>query len=320
MGANAVTEFFLRLFVKNHRDTENPAVRTAIGKLAGFVGIVCNALLFACKLTAGLLCGSVSIMADAVNNLTDVSSSVITLFGFRLSGRPADKDHPYGHARYEYLSALAVSAVILFLGGELVVSSVGKIIDPAPVTYSAVTYAVLAVSIALKLWMCLFARSLGRKIRSSTLLATSVDSRNDVVATTVILLCGIPETLFGWNIDGFAGLGVALFILYSGVMLAKDTVSMLLGRRADEELVRKIGELISADSMFLGMHDLMVHDYGPGQCFASVHVEVSPDESILDCHEHIDAAEHKALKELRVHLVIHCDPTERGNGDSKDFA
>ncbi len=306
-----MTELLLRLFVKNHRDTENPAVRTAIGKLAGLVGIVCNTLLFAGKLAVGLLCGSVSIMADAVNNLSDVSSSVITLFGFRLSGRPADKDHPYGHARYEYLSALAVSAIVLFLGGELVVSSVKKIIAPVSVTYSAVAYIVLAVSILVKLWMYLSVRRLGKTIRSATLFATSVDSRNDVIATSAVLLCGILEGRFGWNIDGWAGLGVALFILYSGVMLAKDTVSMLLGKRADEELVRKIGELIGSDDMFLGMHDLMVHDYGPGQCFASVHVEVSPDESILTCHEHIDAVERKALKELRVHLVIHCDPTER---------
>ena len=307
-----MTEFLLRLFVKHHRDTENPAVRTAIGKFAGFVGIVCNTLLFACKLAVGLLCGSVSILADAVNNLTDVSSSVVTLFGFRLSGRPADKDHPYGHARYEYLSALAVSVIVLLLGGELVVSSVGKIVSPAAVRYSAVTYAVLAVSILVKLWMCLSVRKLGRTIRSAALFATSVDSRNDVIATSVVLLCGVLESVFGWSIDGWAGLGVALFIIYSGVMLAKDTVSMLLGKRADEELVQKIKELISSDCMFLGMHDLMVHDYGPGQCFASVHVEVDPDESLLECHEHIDAAERKALAELRVHLVIHCDPTERG--------
>ena len=201
----------MRLFVKNYRDTEDPAVRTAIGKLAGFVGIVCNALLFACKLTVGLLCGSVSIMADAVNNLTDVSSSVVTLFGFRLSGRPADKDHPYGHARYEYLSALAVSVIVLLLGGELVMSSVGKIVSPAEVRYSAITYTVLAASILVKLWMCLSVRKLGRTIRSAALFAISVDSRNDVIATSVVLACGVLENAFGWNIDGWAGLCVGGF-------------------------------------------------------------------------------------------------------------
>ncbi len=307
-----MTELLLKLFVKNHRDTESPTVRTAIGKLAGLIGIVCNALLFVCKLAVGLLCGSVSIMADAVNNLTDVSSSVVTLLGFRLSGRPADKDHPYGHARYEYLSALAVSVIVLLLGGELAVSSVKKIIEPAFVTYSAVVYTVLAVSILVKLWMYLSVRKMGKAIRSASLFATSIDSRNDVIATFAVLVCGVLEGAFGWRIDGYAGLGVALFIIYSGVMLARDTVSQLLGKRADEELVQKITALIEADGMFLGMHDLMVHDYGPGQCFASAHVEVAPEESLLECHEHIDAIERKALSELRVHLVIHCDPTERG--------
>ena len=306
-----MTALLLRLFVKQHQDTENASVRNAIGKLAGFVGIVCNLLLFACKLAVGLLCGAVSVMADAVNNLTDVSSSVVTLLGFRLSERPADKEHPYGHARYEYISTLAVSAIVLFLGGELALSSIGRIVTPSEVRYSAVAYAVLVGSILVKLWMCLSVRKLGKTIRSATLLATAADSRNDVIATSAVLLCGILEDAFGCNVDGFAGLGVALFILYSGVMLAKETVSTLLGERADEELVQKIAELVCEDSMFLGMHDLMVHDYGPGQCFASVHVEVRPDESILTCHEHIDAIERRALSELRVHLVIHCDPIER---------
>ena len=306
-----MTELLLRLFVKQHKDTENPSVRNAIGKLAGVVGIVCNLLLFVSKLTVGLLCGAVSVTADAVNNLTDVSSSVVTLLGFRLSERPADKEHPYGHARYEYISALAVSAIVLFLGGELALSSIGRIITPSEVRYSAVAYAVLGGSILVKLWMSLSVRKLGKNIHSAPLLATSADSRNDVIATSAVLVCGILEDAFGWSIDGFAGLGVALFILYSGIMLAKDTVSTLLGERADEELVQEIAGLVCEDGMFLGMHDLMVHDYGPGQCFASVHVEVSPDESILTCHEHIDVIERKALSDLRVHLVIHCDPTER---------
>ena len=306
-----MTALLLRLFVKNHHDTQNTSVRTAIGKLAGVIGIVCNLLLFSCKLTVGLLCGALSVTADAINNLTDVSSSVVTLFGFRLSERPADQEHPYGHARYEYISALAVSAIVLFLGGELMLSSIGRIFSPTEVHYSAVAYAVLVGSILVKLWMCLSVRKLGKRIQSAALLATSVDSRNDIIATSAVLLCGVAETAFGWNVDGLAGLVVALFILYSGVMLAKDTISQLLGKRADEELVQKIGILVCGDEMFLGMHDLMVHDYGPGQCFASVHVEVRPSESILTCHEHIDVIERRALDELRVHLVIHCDPIER---------
>lgn len=303
-----MTELLLRLFVKNHREIENPAVRTAVGKLAGSIGIVCNSLLFFGKLAVGLLCGSVSILADAVNNLSDVSSSVVTLLGFRMAQQPADRDHPYGHARYEYLSGLIVSFLILLIGGGLVKTSVEKILHPVSVAFSALTFIVLAVSVGVKLWMCLSLRRLGRKIRSTALLATSTDSRNDVVATSVVLLSCLTEHFFSLNIDGYAGLAVALFILYSGFQLAKEAVSMLLGKRADDELLFKIGELVRSDEKFLGMHDLMVHDYGPGQCFASVHVEVSPTEDILTCHDHIDAIECRALEELHVHLVIHCDP------------
>lgn len=306
-----MTELLLRLFVKNHRDTENPAVRTAVGKLAGIVGIVCNAVLFLGKLTAGLLCGSVSVLADALNNLSDASSSVITLLAFRMAGRPADKDHPYGHARYEYLSGLIVSILILLVGGGLVKSSVEKILSPASTAFSVLTFLTLICSVGIKLWMCLSQRALGKKIRSNALLAASADSRNDVIATSVVLLSCLAEYFLHINIDGWAGLAVALFIFYSGARLAREAVSPLLGERADEELTGKIEMLVRSDEKFLGVHDLLVHDYGPGQCFASVHVEVSPDETITDCHDRIDAIERRAMEELNVHLVIHCDPTER---------
>lgn len=303
-----MTELLLRLFVKDYRNVEKPAVRSSIGKLAGIVGIVCNSLLFLFKLIAGLLAGSVSIIADAVNNLSDASSSLVTLIGFKLAQRPADKDHPYGHARYEYLSGFIVSALILVIGFELVKSSVEKIIYPEVVELSVLSVAVLVSSILLKLWMSLFCRSLGRLIGSATLQATSVDSRNDVISTTAVLIGCLMGHFFGLKIDGYVGLAVALFIIYSGIGIAKETISPLLGKKADEKLVKDISELVLSHNKIIGMHDLLVHDYGPGNCFASVHAELSADEDPLVCHDIIDDIERDVLEQLRVHLVIHYDP------------
>lgn len=306
---------FLRLFVKNYQNTDDPSVHSAVGKLAGATGIVCNCLLFFGKLLTGWLVGSVSIIADAVNNLSDAASSVVTLLGFRLAQRPADKDHPYGHARYEYLSGLVVSALILLIGAELVKSSIGKIIYPEPVDFSAVTLLVLGVSIAVKLWMSGFFASLGKMIRSTTLQATSVDSRNDVIATAGVLIGYLAGRFFRVNIDGFVGLAVALFILYSGFDIARETISPLLGQQADHELTEKLSNLVLSHDKVLGIHDLLVHDYGPGQCFASVHAELSAQEDPLVCHDIIDDIECDALAELNVHLVIHYDPVVTGDGE-----
>lgn len=303
-----MTKLLLRLFVKNSDNTENPAVRASVGKLAGATGIVCNSLLFVGKLIAGLLAGSVAIVADAVNNLSDASSSVVTLLGFRLAQRPADADHPYGHARYEYLSGLVVAVLILVIGVELVKSSVGKMIHPEPIDFSALTVTILIASIAVKLWMAVFYGKLGKKIKSTTLAATSVDSRNDVISTAGVLLGCMAGYFFHMNIDGVVGLLVALFILYSGVNIVKETISPLLGQQADGELVEKIHALVLSHEKVLGVHDLLVHDYGPGQCFASLHVELSAAEDVLACHEIIDHIENEARKELHVDLVIHYDP------------
>lgn len=303
-----MTGLLLRLFVKNYRDTENPKVRGSYGKLAGMVGIVCNLLLFAGKLIAGLLSGSVAITADAVNNLSDASSSLVTILGFKLAERPADEEHPYGHARIEYLSGLAVAALILIIGFELGKSSVEKIIHPEAVAFSWLTLAVLLASILVKLWMSLFCKKLGRKINSSTLTATAADSRNDVISTAAVLIGCLVGHFFGLQIDGYIGVLVALFILWSGIVIAKETISPLLGEQADEELVKRIADLIQSHDKILGIHDLMVHDYGPGQCFASVHAEMDSRENPLDCHDIIDDIERDALQELRVHLVIHYDP------------
>lgn len=305
-----MTGLLLRLFVKNHNDVRNPAVRASIGSLAGTTGIICNGLLFLGKLIVGILSGSVAMMSDAFNNLTDAASSITTLLGFRMARQPADRDHPYGHARYEYLSGLAVAALILLIGAELARNSVVKIFHPQPVAVSAVTYGVLIAAMALKLWMSHFFRSLGKRIDSPSLLATAADSRNDVLATAAVVLGCLCQQFLDVNIDGFVGLTVAVFIFWSGIGIARETVSPLIGRQADRELVENITALILRHDKVLGIHDLLVHDYGPGQCFASVHVEISAAEHPLDSHDIIDDIERDALAELNVHLVIHYDPVQ----------
>ena len=303
-----MTSLLLRLFVKHHDDTENPVVRSAYGKLAGAVGIVCNLLLFAGKLLAGILSGSVAVTADAVNNLSDASSSLVTLLGFKLAERPADEEHPYGHARIEYISGLVVAALILLIGAELAKSSFSKILHPETVEFSLLTLGVLVGSILVKLWMALFCRKLGRRIDSTTLLATSADSRNDVISTAAVLVGCLAGYFFDVKLDGYIGMAVALFIIWSGCSIAKDTINPLLGERASEELVRNISDLILSHEKILAIHDLMVHDYGPGNCFASVHAEMDSAEDPLICHDIIDDIERDALRELQVHLVIHYDP------------
>ena len=305
-----MTKLLLALFVKNYPDGKNPQVRSAIGAMAGITGIVCNALLFLGKLICGLIAGSVSIIADAANNLSDAASSGITLLGFRLARRPADADHPYGHARYEYLSALVVSMVILLLGAELARSAVGKILAPQAPAVSWLTVVILVASIVVKLWLWRFYTNLGKRIGSQVLVASGMDSRNDCLATLGVLLGVLAERLFSFPVDGWIGLGVALFILWSGIGIARETVSALLGQRADPELTEKISQLVLSHEKILGIHDLLVHDYGPGQCFASVHAELSAGEEPLVCHDIIDDIECDALNELNVHLVIHYDPVE----------
>ena len=303
-----MTELLLRLFVKDHANTASGKVRAAIGSLAGFVGIGCNALLFAMKLIAGTLAGSVSITADALNNLSDASGSIVTLLGFKMAGKPADEHHPYGHARAEYLSALGVAMLILFIGLELGKSSVEKIFHPVPVEFSPLIAGILTVSMGVKLWMSLFNLKLGKRIDSAALAATAADSRNDCIATAAVLTAGLLEAWLGLPLDGWMGLGVAGFILWSGWGLARDTVSTLLGQGADPNLREKILDYIAAQPKVLGYHDLMVHDYGPGRQYASLHVEMDHREDPLDCHELIDAMERECLRSHNVHLVIHYDP------------
>lgn len=303
-----MTETLVRLFVKNSRDTTDPAVRTAYGNLASWVGIFCNLLLCAGKFLAGTLSGSISIAADAVNNLSDASSSVVSLIGFKLGARPADDEHPYGHARFEYLAGLAVAVMVLVIGVELLKSSVEKILHPAPVTFSWVAMAVLAVSIAVKLWMSVFNRTVGKRINSGSLIATAADSRNDVLTTSAVLIASLISHFAKVELDGWMGAAVALFILYSGVGLVKDTIDPLLGLAPDPELVQHIHDKIMSYPGVLGTHDLMVHDYGPGRQFASVHVELAAEDDVMASHELIDDIERDFLKNDRLPVVIHFDP------------
>ena len=308
-----MTKLLLRLFVKNKEDYTNASTRAQVGKLSGLTGIVCNLLLFAFKLVAGIVSGAVSITADAMNNLSDASSSVVTLIGFKLAGKPADEDHPYGHARYEYLSGLAVAGLIVVIGFELAKTSAEKIFAPTPIAFSWPIAIVLAVSVLVKIWLAVFNHALGKKIHSAPLLATAADSRNDVVMTLAVLFSGIIEMMTGYPVDGYVGLCVALFILYSGAMLAKQTISPLLGENASPELRKLIIDTIRKEARVLGYHDLMVHDYGPGQRFASLHVEMDQKEDPLLCHEIIDDLERACYQEHNVHLVIHYDPVAVGD-------
>ncbi len=305
-----MTKLLLKRFVKNHNNTQDPVVRAAVGSLAGTTGIFCNAALFLAKFIAGILSGSIAMMSDAFNNLSDAASSVTTLLGFRMARQPADKDHPYGHARYEYLSGLAVAALILVIGAELARDSVMKIFKPEPVAITGLTYGILIPAMGLKLWMSRFFRKLGRLIDSAALTATAADSRNDVVATGAVVLGCLCQQFFQVNIDGFVGLAVAAFIIFSGIGIGKETISPLIGRQADRELEENITDLILRHDKVLGIHDLLIHDYGPGQCFASVHVEISAQEHPMESHDIIDDIERDAMAELNVHLVIHYDPVQ----------
>lgn len=308
-----MTNLLLRLFIKDRQNTTDSKVRAAIGMLSGIVGIVCNVLLAVGKLVLGTLAASVSITADALNNLSDAASSIVTLVGFRLAEMPADANHPYGHARFEYLSGLAVSAMIVVIGVELAKSSVMKIFNPAPVEFSGAVAVVLVGSIAVKLWMSVFNRKLGGMIDSSTLAATAADSRNDCISTGAVLIAAIVEYVTSWTVDGYMGLAVALFILYSGAKLARETISPLLGEAASPELQQLIVDYIGSNPKVLGYHDLMVHDYGPGQRFASIHVEMDKDEDPLVCHEIIDDMERECFCSHGIHLVIHYDPVVTDN-------
>lgn len=308
-----MTELLLKLFVKDHKNTASTRVREAYGKLAGAAGIVTNLLLFTLKIIVGTLTGSISITADAVNNLSDSGSSIVTLIGFKISGKPADARHPYGHARMEYVSGLIVSIIIMFLGLELIQDSIHKIIYPQASRFSWITAAVLIVSILLKLWQCMFYRKLGRRISSDAILASSDDSRNDILATSGVLAAAVISYITGFDLDGYMGTAIALFIIISGIKLIYSTVSPLLGTAPSHEMVDSIYKKILSYDGVSGLHDLTVHNYGVSRYFASVHCEVPADQDIMVSHDIIDNIERDFLKDMGIHLVIHLDPVITDN-------
>lgn len=308
-----MTDLILRIFVRDHKNTEDPAVRDKCGRVAGTVGIVTNFLLFLMKIIVGTVFHSVSVTADAVNNLTDSGSSVVTLIGFKMASKPADEKHPFGHARIEYLSGVIVSFIVIFLGLQLGMSSIEKILTPEENALTPVALVVLVISILAKLWQCLFYRKVGRMIKSESVEATSKDSRNDVIATSVVLLGAVITMLTGVNLDGYMGAAVALFIVFSGVQLTISTADPLLGQAPEGELVQTITEKMLSYPGIIGMHDLAVHNYGVGRCFASAHCEVDAKNDILVSHDLIDNIERDFSRDLGIHMVIHLDPVIVGD-------
>lgn len=282
--------------------------RMKTGTDVSMIGILINFILFAGKLLAGILSGSLAITADAINNLSDTAASIITLFGFKAAEKPADSDHPYGHGRSEYIAGMVIASMILFIGFEIAKTAISRIIKPVDVSFSVLTLVILSVSIIVKGWLAAFYRKSGKCISSTTLEAASMDSRNDVLATTAVLVAAIMERFTSWNLDGYISLAVAIFILYSGVKMVKETIDPLLGKAGSKELRQAIVDVVSAKGEVLGYHDLLIHDYGPNRCFASIHVEIDCKEEAIHCHDIIDEIERECLAKLNVHLVIHYDP------------
>ena len=301
-------DWIFRKLISDYEDVKNPAVRDQYGKVAGVVGILSNTLLCVMKILVGLLSGSIAIVADAVNNLADASSSLITLIGFKLAAMPEDKEHPYGHARIEYLAGLLVSVIIIVVGLELGKSSVEKILAPTPTEFSLTVVIVLLLAIGIKIWQASFNVQAGKKINSMTLIATGADSRNDVIATSAVLLSLLIGHFFDLQIDGYMGVLVALFIVWSGIGLVRETVSPLLGEAPEPALVREIEETAMRHDGVLGIHDLVVHNYGPGKIFASMHVEVDAAVDITTSHDMVDNIEHEISKKLHISCTVHMDP------------
>ncbi len=303
-----MTTLLMKIFLKN-KSAETPSGRESYGRLAGIVGIVCNLLLGILKLVMGTLTNSVAITADATNNITDAGSSVVTLVGFRLSEKPADEDHPYGHARIEYITGLIVSFIILIIGYDILKTSVEKIFNPEESIFNTATAIVLLASIVVKLWLSSFNKKLGKTIKSKALEATAADSRNDCISTAVVLIAAVISHFTDLNLDGYMGALVGIFIIISGIGLVKETVSPLLGQAPSKEMYEKIESEILKYENVLGIHDLMVHSYGPGSYFASAHIEMDAKLNVMVCHEIMDQIERDFANKFNIHLVVHLDPT-----------
>lgn len=308
-----MTDLLTKIFIKNPDNINNPSVRKSYGTMAGAVGILCNIVLFAIKALAGIITGSISIIADALNNLSDAGSSIVTLIGFRMAGKPADNDHPFGHGRIEYIAGLIVSALILLMGFELLKSSVDKILHPTALEFSNISFIILIVSICVKLWMGLFNRKIGKKLNASAMIATSADSFNDCIATFAVLIGFLIFRFANLNIDGYMGVAVALFVMWAGYNTAKDTIEPLLGLAPDPEFVMNIKNCVLSRKEILGIHDMHVHDYGPGRIYVSMHAEIPSNMEVLKAHDIIDSAEDEVASKFNCEVSIHMDPIDVDN-------
>ncbi|MBR2293780.1 MAG: cation transporter [Clostridia bacterium] len=303
-----MTNFLCRLFVKNRQDVKDPAVRRAYGTMASAVGILANLLLAAIKLLAGMLSGSISITADAVNNLSDAGSQVVSLISFKISAKPADRDHPFGHARIEYVASMIVSFLVLLVGFELLKESVNQVFHPTDVAVSALTLVILGVSVAVKLWLSFFNRKLAKRIHSSVMKATAADSLSDAASTGAVLLSCVISLLTGVRTDAYMGIAVAVLILVAGVKILNETKNSILGSAPDPETVEQILSLTREYPEILGIHDMVVHNYGPGNTIASFHAEVDGNENVFFVHDVIDTVEKRVWSDLGIRATIHMDP------------
>lgn len=305
-----MTDFLVKRFIKNYEQVEKVSVRTAYGVLASMVGIFCNVLLFGVKLAVGIWMRSVSVMADAFNNLSDAGSSIISFIGVKMASKPADEDHPFGHGRIEYISALLVAFIVVQVGFSFFKTSVGKIHTPETLHFQMVSVGILLLSIMVKLWLGMFNKSLGKRIGSKVMMAVFTDSMGDVITTSATILSLLFFRITGWNIDGWVGAGVALVVIWAGVSIAKDTLEPLIGEAIDPQEYEKISSYVEKYDGIVGSHDLIIHSYGPNKKMASIHAEVPNDVSVEISHEIIDRIERKAMEELGLFLVIHMDPIE----------
>ena len=314
-----MTEFLVKRFVKDYQQTEAVQVRTAYGTLSSMVGIFCNVLLFGAKLLIGLLINSISVMADAFNNLSDAASSIIGFIGVKMAEKPADDDHPFGHGRIEYIAAFIVAFIVIQVGFSLFKTSLNKILNPESMSFKWISIVILSLSVAVKLWLSLFNRTLGKRINSKVMLATAADAMGDVVTTSATMLSIAVFGIFGVNIDGIVGIAVSVVVMIAGVNIAKDTLAPLIGEAIDPQLYEQITNFVESFEGILGTHDLIVHNYGPSKSMASIHAEVPNDVNVERSHEVIDQIEHEAARRFGLLLVIHMDPVETHDGRIREF-
>lgn len=314
-----MTDFLVRIFVKDYKNMEDSLVRTRYGLMASVVGIFCNFLLFTAKLLTGLLINSISVMADAFNNLSDAASSIIGFIGVKMAGKPADEEHPFGHGRVEYIAAFIVAFIVIQVGFSLFKTSIDKILHPQEMSFHAVSVIILILSVLVKLWMALFNRTLGNRIQSAVMKATAADSMGDVITTSSTILSVVIYGIWGLNIDGIVGVIVSVIVMWAGIRIAKDTLTPLIGEPIDPKLYQEITDFVEAYEGIVGSHDLIVHNYGPTRSMASIHAEVPNDVNVEVSHEIIDRIEREALKKFGIFLVIHMDPVETRDSKVMEF-